>query len=275
MQLPPFSPQHHGYAFKRRCLFTGLVALFCLSLTGCKIFAGKPARVTINEVLLIGTLHEQHLESETYGLDELEQLLRDVNPTLVLCEIPPELYTEAWQEFVQTGQVTDEHLMHYPEFTEVLFPMALEGRIRVEPCSAWSAEVEERRQALLAQWEKSRPRDSRVVADAREKADKQLAERGLAEDPLLLHTPAYDEVIAAAMEPYERLFARDLGLGGWTQVNRAHAELINASLDRWSGDGIRIAVVFGAEHKYRLRELLSSRDDIELIELEEALAPLR
>ena len=248
--------------------------LLALTLSGCKIFAGKPAKETTNEVLVMGTLHGDHLTSETYGLEELEDLLRRVNPTLVLCEIPPDRYDEAWQEFVLTGEVTEERVALYPEFTEVLFPMALEGRIRVEPCSAWTASMGKRRTELLAQWQTSRPRDSREVDRARERAQEQLEELGIAEDPFGLHTDRYDEIVAEGMKPYDELFSRDLRNGGWTQINQAHASLIHAQLDQFSGDGIRVVVLFGAWHKYRLRELLAPRDDIRMIELADVLAIL-
>lgn len=266
-------------AFKLRLpqhpLCARLVVFLTLALTlsGCRIFAGKPAKVTENEVLVMGTLHAGHLTSETYGLAELEKLLRDVNPTLVICEIPPDRFVEAWQEFVLTGETTEERVVLYPEFTEVLFPMALEGRIRVEPCSAWTAPMAKRRTELIAQWQTSRPRDSREVDTAQLKAQRKLSELGIDEDPLLLHTARYDRIVAEGMEPYERLFSRDLGNGGWTQINLAHASLIEAELDAWSGDGIRVVVLFGAGHKYRLIELLSQREDIRMISLEQALAP--
>ncbi|HIG10533.1 MAG: hypothetical protein ABGY71_04270 [bacterium] len=251
-------------------LLTGPLLLLT-GLPGCKIFAGKPAHATINEVLFLGSLHEEHSSSAGYDLEALEALLREINPGLVLCEVPPGRYEKAWGEFVATGKVSREPTALYPEVTEVLFPLALEGRVTVKPVSAWTASELRRREELLAQWETSRPRDSRTVQAAEERGRRELKRLALTDSAESVHSARFDQIVAAAMEPGERLFGADLGQGSWTQINRAHAELIDAALDRCSGDGLRVVVLFGAWHKHRLRELFRRRSDIHLISLAEAL----
>ena len=56
----------------------------------------------------------------------------------------------------------------------------------------------------------------------------------------------------------------DLGPGGWTQINAAHTSLINAELEKISGQGLTAVITFGAAHKYKILESLEGRSDIEL-----------
>lgn len=249
-------------------LFATLAAL-ALPLAGCRALAGLPAKPVKNEVIVLGTEHGAHLANEVYTLERIEELLRQVDPRYVLCEISPHSYEDAWREFMRTGAVSEPRVKLYPEFTEVLFPLALEGRFRVVPCSAWTESMFERRRRLLEQWKTTRIDDTREVDDAREKGDRELELEGLDSEPLKIHTARFDEIVAEAMEPYERLFSGDLGAGGWTQINEAHYVLLSEALDQISGHGERVIVMFGSRHKYRLRELLSQRTDIVLKRLGE------
>jgi hypothetical protein len=224
-----------------------------------------------NEVVVIGTLGEEHRGNTGYDLPRLELLLRELEPHRVLCEIPPDRFEESWDQFVYSGKVTEPRVREFPEITEALFPLALEGRTRLSPCSAWTPEVAERRQSLLAQWEHSRPADFREVDEARSKALQQIAEEGLERDPLRVNSERYDAIIAEAMEPYQRLFDRDLATGGWKKSNRAHFSLIAAELKRCAGEELRVVILFSSWNRYRLLELLARYPGIELLSVEEAL----
>ena len=252
-----------------RRLLPLLVALPLLQ--ACQFLAGRPAERLPNEVIVLGTEHGAHLTNELYDLERLEQLVRAVDPQVVLCEIPPDLYEPAWNGFIRTGEVTEPHVALFPEFTEVLFPIALEGRLRLVPCSAWTREMAELRRTQLEQWSNTRLEDSRKVEEARERMERQLEQEGLDTDPLAMHSARFDAIVAEGLEPYERLFGRDLGPGGWRQINEAHHALIAEALDRITGDGKRVLVVFGALHKGRLRALLATREDIVLKRLGEVL----
>ena len=251
-----------------------LLVLLALLVPGCKILRGRPASLEANEVFVLGTIHGDHVESEPYSLDRLEGIVRAINPQLVICEIPPDRFRTAWDEYVREGEVSEPRIALYPEFCKVLFPMALEGRLRLRPASAWTADMAEQRSARLAQWKVTRPADSRLVDDARARAERQLDLEGLAGDPVGIHCARYDELVAEGMAPYESFFGRDLGRGGWQQINEAHYQLISEELDRVRGDGIRVLVVFGAWHKYRLRELIGERKDVELSRIGEVLDAL-
>lgn len=256
---------------RRLTLHFVALALLLSSLSGCKLLAGLPAKPQKNTVIVVGTEHGDHLENEVYTLERVEEIIRRVDPHYVLCEIPPDRMDAAWQGFLRTGEVNEPRVMLYPEFSEVLFPMALEGRFEVIPCSAWSEVMAQRRRALLNQWRSTRIEDTREVDEAQEKGRRQLEQEGLNLDPLAMHTARFDEIVAEAMEPYERLFSRDLGEGGWTQINEGHYALVSEALDEIQGNGRRVLVMFGSWHKYRLREKLAERDDIVLRRLSEVM----
>jgi len=243
---------------------------------GCKLLAGLPAKPEKNLVIVLGTLGEGHLEPALegeggYDLERLEQILRRVDPHYVLCEIPPEIWPRAWRGFIRTGEVEDPWFAELPEYREVLFPLALEGRFQVVPCSGWDAAADERQRLLIQQWASTRVEDVREVADARELGLRRLAAEGLDRDAMGVHSARYDEIVAEMQEPYERLFSRDLGEAGWTQVHAAHSALISEALGGLTGNGQRVLVMFGSFSKYRLREGLVRRDDIVLRRLSEVM----
>ena len=238
-------------------------------LGGCETLAGRPSRSINNDVVVVGTPHADYLSSEAYNLRDLDAVLRALEPEVVLCQIPPDRFFEAWQQFVDTGRVEEEHVRLFPEYEGVLFPLARQGRLVLRPCSGWTAETAARRDAQLAQWQTTRPQDAREVQRALKQAENRLLVEGLRFDSLRVQTLRFDEIIAEGLKPYERLFDRDLGPGGWGEINQAHFTLISAALDDLAGRGLRVAVVFGAEHKYRLRELLATKKGNRLRRLEE------
>ena len=251
----------------------GSILLFALTLCGACHATGAAERAfRPDQVLVLGTLHGGHLQSAGYGLPQLKELLRSLDPDVVLCEIPPDRFDQAWGEFVRDGEVREERVVLYPEFTQVLFPLALERGFEIVPCSAWTREMADARRKALAEWAQTRPQETREVNEAQARADERLEAAGLSDTPGGVHDARYDEIVAEGMEPYERLFSEDLGPGGWTQINLDHAALVNAALDERAGLGLHVLVIFGTWHKYRLRQLLAERDDIELIDLETALA---
>lgn len=248
-----------------------IALLVAFAASACKTLAGLPTKPQKNLVIVLGTEHGRHTNNEVYTLERIEEIIRRVDPHHVLCEIPPDRMEDAWQGFIRTGEVTEPRVKLYPEFSEVLFPMALEGRFKVIPCSAWTETMANRRRLLLEQWRSTRIEDTREVDEAQERGARALELADLDQDPVAMHTAAFDAIVAESMEPYERLFSRDLGEGGWTQINLAHYSLISEALDELQGNGERILVIFGSWHKYRLRELLGERDDIVMRRLSEIM----
>lgn len=248
----------------------GIALLLLLgSIGGCKTLAGRPSRFVPNDVVVIGTPHAEYLSSGGDDFRDLDAVLRALEAEVVLCQIPPERFLEAWQQFTLTGRVADPHVRRFPEYEKVLFPLAQEGRFILVPCSGWMAETIAHRDAQLEQWRTTRPADTREVERGLGRAENRLLLEGLRFDSMRVHTPLFDDIVREGLTPYERLFDRDLGPGGWAEINEAHFVLISTTLDDLAGRGLRVAVVFGAEHKYRLRELLRRQKRIQLRRLAE------
>ena len=92
------------------------------------------------------------------------------------------------------------------------------------------------------------------------------AVNGRGDDPLFIHTDEFDRIVETSRRPYQDHFDADLGPGGWTQINRAHTDLINAALDTISGQGKTALVTFGSAHKYKILRSVEGREDVELLD---------
>ena len=240
------------------------VALLFATLTGCangpKVDEGK------TKLLFIGTVHQGHIGSKLYSLDRLEGVIRKFDPDQVLTEIPPDRVAPALAGFRETGRVTEERVNDFPEYRDMLFPLSRDLDFEIVGVAAWTPKIAADRTATLA-------RIQRDPASAQQWAEYQAALKafsqdiaGRADDPAFIHTPAYDSLSEKRQLPYQRYFDDDLGAGGWTQINAAHYELIDKALDRISGKGKTVVILFGATHKYKLLRELRNRDDIELVD---------
>ncbi len=157
----------------------------------------------------------------------------------------------------------------FPEYTDAIIPLTEEMNFTMVPCAAWTAEMAADRRAKLDHWKTTRAAEYAEMERASEASDRQLAAEGIDEDPLKIHTDRYDELTKQGLEPYNRLFNDDLGLGGWDNINAAHYALISAALEEPGRHGKRFLITFGAGHKYWFLEQLRQRGDIVLRELRE------
>lgn len=230
-------------------------------IAGCD----RPAPpVPRNELVVVGTIGQQHAHSERYSLDHLREMIRAIRPDVVLCEIPPDRLDTALREYRADGHVSEPRVSQFPEYTEVLFPLAAELQFEIVPCAAWDEGAEETRRTQLAALAE---RDPQRYADARDALDwlaTRLEAEGVSDDPAGMHTPAYDALVAEAMEAYAERLDVDLGPGGWQQRNRAHYALIDSALRSRAGRGQRCLLLFGAWHKYWFLRELRQRNDIRL-----------
>ncbi len=222
--------------------------LVFLVLAGCAPPRAPAPRPT--EVIVLGMIHGEHRKSTRYSLEVLEGIIGRIHPTHILAEIPPARLPRALAEFSRTGTVTEPRVKLFPEYTEVIIPRRVALGYTLVGCAGWTRAMAEDRRAKLARWKTERPADTRRVDH----------------DPRAIHTPAYDALVKEALGPYDALFNEDLGLGGWTNINRAHYALIAAELDRLRGSGARVLITFGAWHKYWILEQLRRRDDVHLVD---------
>ncbi len=215
---------------------------------------------------ILGTIHSTHRQSRSYSLDVLREAIIEAKPDVILTEIPPDRIAEAKRSFAETGEVTEPRTKVFPEYTDVVFPLSREMDFEIRATAGWTREIADNRRAALRRVENdpSRADEWAEHLAARQNYSRELAGRG--DDPAFIHTDEYDAIVERAQTPYQRYFDADLGAGGWTQINRAHTDLIHSALDSVTGQGLNALVTFGSWHKYMIKQSLAVRDDIELLD---------
>jgi len=250
---------------RRSLLIRGLVAALAVpTVLGCSALAepGPPK----TKLYVMGVIHSQHLTNESYSLQVLENAIRKASPDIIITEIPPDRIDQALSSFAATGEIDESRTQVFPEYTDVVFPLSREMGFQIVAGAGWTKEIADNRRIALQ-------RIQNDPARADEWAEHRAASRqfgrdlqGRGRDPLFIHSTEYDALVKAGRTPYQDNFDADLGPGGWTQINRAHTDLINAELDKISGEGLTALITFGSAHKYKIFESLEARDDIELLE---------
>ncbi len=246
---------------------TSILILLIVSLCGCS------QHRTRNEVIVLGMIHGGHRTSEVYGIEQIKDLVRRIEPDYILCEIPPGRLKPALREYRETGKITEPRVRVFPEYVDAIIPMMSELKFELVPCAGWTRKMADDRRAKLEQYKTTRPADHQEMRQAMDEADRQIEQAGLAEDPRKIHTPQYDAIVKRGMEPYNRLFNDDLGPGGWDNINAAHYRLIAKALNEHRHDGRRFLITFGSWHKYWFLEKLRQRPEIRLRNVSEFLAP--
>lgn len=237
-------------------------------LSGCgAVESGQPAATPgATRLYVMGVIHSNHRRSETYSLAVLEAAVRKAAPDVVLCEIPPDRIDQAVASFRETGVIDEPRTEVFPEYTDVVFPLSREMNFRIFGTAGWTRAIADNRTAALERIEND-------PARAEQWAEHRAAQRayarivaGRGDDPRFIHTEEFDRLVEASRTPYQQYFDDDLGPGGWTEINRAHTDLINSALDTISGQGLRALIMFGSAHKYMILRSLMGRDDIELLD---------
>ena len=252
--------------FTRRNALLGSLAASAIPAIGCSAAPSGAARTNLTHVHVMGVIHSNHRRSDKYSLDVLEAAIRKADPDVILTEIPPDRVEQAIASFRETGAVDEPRTRVFPEYTDVVLPLSLKMGFRILGTAGWTQKIADDRRAALeaiendperaAQWAEHRP--------AVREYSRRIAGRG--DDPLFIHTDEFDALVEASRTPYQRNFDTDLGAGGWTQINRAHTNLINNALDLISGQGLKVLITFGTAHKYLIRRSLEMREDVELLD---------
>ncbi len=239
--------------------------LLLLGLLACRSAPSQPDPAQpITEVCVLGMIHREHVDSTAWGLEAVLETLRALEPDAVLCEIPPDRLPRAMEEFRRLGRIEEPRVARFPEYTGVLFPLQADLGFEIVPCAAWTEEMALERQAKLEGWRTSRAEDTARVEEAQRRAGEAQAALGPVDDPYVIHSDAYDELVRQGMRPYDELFNEDLGPGGWTNINAAHWALLEAALEERRGQ--RLVITFGAWHKYWFLDRLRDRSDVHLLD---------
>ena len=215
---------------------------------------------------VMGMIHGRHRTSERWGLDEIRDAIRRFEPDVVLTEIPPNRWDLAAAQWKADGAIAESRVARFPEYVDALFPLWDEMGFEIEPCAAWNREMSDLRSARIGAFnlDPTKTEEAAAYSEARAAlADDQLP--GPDDDPALIHSEVYDEYTRRTFEPYDRFQNDYIGPGGWTNINRAHMDLIDAALDRHAGK--RVLITFGAGHKYWFLDSLAEREDVRLMDV--------
>ncbi len=241
------------------------VSLFAAAAPVRRARIASPRR---NEVVMVGTIHSEHLTSLRYSTKVLRDLLRAIQPDYVLTEIPPNRFAAAIEEFQRTGTITEPRVARFPEYVDVLFPMTKEMAFTIIPTAGWTKSMDTYRNGALKRLsaDPARRAEWNLYQLASTIADSIVKQRG-SDDPYFINSAAYDSIQTDAHLPYNRYFNGDLGPGGWDNINVTHFGLISAALDAHRGEGKRFVITYGAGHKEWFLRALRKRTDIVLLEV--------
>ncbi len=227
-----------------------------------------------NEVLVLGLIHGSHLTEEEFSTEILRNMVIEIDPDIILTEIPPDRFEKAMTTYAETGVVNESRVARFPEYIDVIIPLTKEMDFELIPTAAWTEEMADARLEKMRSVRDNPDRydDWQAYGRARFKSDSIKKASGREFDPFWINSDAYDEAAEVALSVYNKLFNEELGAGGWDNINKAHYANIAKALDENANQGKRILITYGAGHKgWFLREL-RKREDIRLIGLEEALS---
>lgn len=225
-------------------------------------------------VAVLGMIHDGHLTSETWGLDQVRETIRRFEPEIVCAEIPPGHWPQTLEDWQQRGVVEDARVKRFPEYTEVLLPLMSELDFEVAPCAAWTEEMANERRARLELFETDPEQAENYAEYQRRNAEveaRHAADPIVEDDPHVIHSQLYDSRTEESLRPYDEMLNDWIGDGGWTHINEAHYALIEQAIEAHQGQ--RILITFGAGHKYWFLNELRQRDDIKLLDVEPYLPP--
>ena len=232
------------------------------ALAGCA--AAEQSLPGVTKVYVLGTIHANHRDSDRYSLAVLERAVRQAAPDVILAEIPPDRIEQAIRSFRETGIVDEPRTQVFPEYTEVIFPLGRELNFQILGTAGWTQQIADERRAALERIQSDPARANQWAEHCRAQREYRARLTGRGDDPRFIHTKEFDQLVELSRNPYQRYFDRDLGPGGWSQINKAHTDLINEALDSITGKGLAALVTFGTAHKYMIDRALAQRRDIEL-----------
>ncbi len=219
-----------------------------------------------NKVLVMGMIHNEHLTSEVFGIPQLKDLFRTIDPDVILTEIPPDRFEAAVTDFETTDSISELRVSRFPEYVDVMFPLTREMDFDIVPTAGWTKPMADARSKRLkeisedSEWEERWQQYQKAIAQS------DSAGYG-SDDPYWIHTDKYDEATEIVLGVYNELFNVELGPGGWDNINEAHYGHIENALDSLSGQGKKILITYGAGHKGWFLRQLRKRSDIELLDM--------
>ena len=220
------------------------------------------------EVIVLGTLHRSHLDSEGFGLAVIEAFVRQVDPDVVLVEIPPDRFDAIVSEVDELGPgasedtLTDGWIQAFPELYGVVLPLRHELGYEVVPVSGWTPEVSADRNAY---WEShpAGPVEREYILSFHRFQTSQL-ENDVWENPRWANGDEY-VLLSGTVSRWLSYFAEEeLGAAGEMRINSRHAALISDAIV--AHPNRRILVVYGARHRYFIEPTIDVMPNVERLD---------
>lgn len=237
--------------------------------------ANQPTQIENSdfELTVFGAIHGGHRTSKEYSLPRLATAIRKFKPNVIFIEIPPSSLSQAQSSFDQFGEVRERRTRAFPELTDVVFPLKKELGFKLVPTAGWTRQLANDRSTVLKRIENDPARQSQWREHIAARDNLFKIQRQNRNNPLYIHTDQYDAEVKAAQTPYETYFDKDIGAGGWGPINDAHISLMSDALDQIKSEKkssdtypVRVLIIFGAWHKYKILEAMKLRDDVSLID---------
>lgn len=227
-----------------------------------------------NEVMVLGTIHSGHLTRDEYDLDVLRSLIMQINPDIILTEIPPDRFPTALKEFTENDTIMEPRVIRFPEYIDVIFPLSKIMNFEIIPTAGWTREMADARSAKLKAISEDSIRTSEweELNMAAQLSDSLIKATGREFDPYWIDTNEYDSLVNIELSVYNKLFNEELGLGGWDNINVAHYSNIEKALEKYKNQGKRVLITYGAGHKGWFLKELRKRDDIKLLYLKDLVS---
>ena len=255
---------------------TLLYTFAILSILSCGAPSDSSSNKTTtkkNEVLVLGTIHSGHLKQEEFNLEVLTDLVKKIDPDLILTEIPPDRFDAAVEGFMRDDTISEPRVLRFPEYVDVIFPLSKTMDFKMIPTAGWTKEMADQRSKQLRaiRDNKDRAEDWAKYTQANATTDSLMEASGRRYDPYFINSSAYDDIQEVGLGMYNKLFNEELGLGGWDNINEAHFGHIADALDKYTNQGKRVLITYGAGHKGWFLRALKKRNDVKIISLEEAV----
>lgn len=219
----------------------------------------------------MGMIHSGHRTQPDYSIEVLTELIRKIDPDVILTEIPPDRFPAAMKEFQETDTIKEPRVIRFPEYVDVIFPLSKEMKFDIVPTAGWTKEMAGARSKKLREigQDSSRVAEWTEYVTANQLSDSLMEASGRRYDPYWINSDEYDEIDEISLGTYNRLFNDELGPGGWDNINESHFSYISKALDSLSNQRKRVLITYGAGHKGWFLRALKKRGDIRVVKLEE------
>ncbi len=227
------------------------------------------------QIYVMGMIHGQHLKSQLWGIEQVKKTIQEINPDVICIEMPPKRWPAVINEWRSEGTLSDSRIKVFPEYTKAVMPLSKTMNFTIEPCAGWTKKMALERRARIKLFSTSKETAEKYQAYQAAEAGvkKQLDANPIVDDdPFVIHSKIYDARTRFELTPYDTYLNDWIGAGGWTNINQAHYDLIEKTISKHSGK--KILITFGAGHKYWFLEKLTSRKDIQLMDIR-AFLPMK